>query len=403
MSPFSMFSADSVHVIAFLYAVPFLYIAFQVVKYMRNFYHDRRLCYIDGCLPPPSYPHSDVVLGLGHLRSLIKARKEKRLPTAFSAIFTDTGPNVHTVAHYILGKKSYWTMDPENIKAVLATNFKDWELPPARKSAFSRCYGGGIFGVDGPDWEHSRAMLRPSFNRSQVGDVNMLEKHVENLIARIPNGQTVDLAELFPLLTMDIGTEMLFGESAGCLNLSRTHEAMEFASSFDYVAQKMSIQMGLPLLAKIPDAKLKQCVKYVNDFASSYVNRAISIRDNRSVPVEGQATQSEDEKKLKKRYIFLVELAKSNYPADKIKVELLSIMVAGRDTTAALLSVTWWHLARRPDIVEKLQNEVKHLGDKPPTTDELKSLKYLKWVMNEGSTSPSIPNLDRTREVANFH
>jgi cytochrome P450 len=57
--------------------------------------------------------------------------------------------------------------------------------------------------------------------------------------------------------------------------------------------------------------------------------------------------------------------------------------VAGRDTTASLLAHLWYILARRPDIFNKLRTEVSQLGDKQPSFEEIKALKYLQWTLNE--------------------
>ncbi|KAH6896724.1 cytochrome P450 [Thelonectria olida] len=364
----------------FLIPLVILFILSQIFSHLQAWRSYRKRSSCSGCLPPPSYPHSDGFLGVSHLRSLIKARKEKRLPTAFSSIFTDTGPAVHTVAHYALGKKTYWTIDPDNIRAVLASNFKEWALPPARVAAFSACWGGGIFGADGAEWEHSRAMLRPSFNRRQIQDTEMLEKHVQNLVARIPDGETVDLAELFPLLTMDIVTDILFGESSGCLDPAKSSQGLEFASAFNYIMQKMSVHVALPVLAKLPDTKLKSCVKFINAATDVFVTQALDFR--RKLAESGKR-HDEDEETGTTSYVFLNELAKGEHSPKQLRAELLSVMVAGRDTTASLLSIIWWHLARRPDIVQKLREEMAFLGSKPPTSKEVKGLRYLSNVINE--------------------
>ncbi|KPM38708.1 hypothetical protein AK830_g7851 [Neonectria ditissima] len=350
-----------------------------VATRVRTWYTHRKRCSSNGCLPPPAYPHKDGILGLVHLRTLIKARQEKRLPTAFSSIFTDTGAGVHTLTYTTLGSTTYWTVDADNIKAVLSSSFRDWGLPRARVDAFAACWGGGIFGADGAEWEHSRAMLRPSFNRRQGQDTEMLERHVQNLLARITHGQTVDLAELFPLLTMDIATDLLFGESAGCLDPAKSAQGMEFTAAFNYVMQKMSVQVSFPLLAKVPDRRLKSCVNCINTFTDAFVTRALSFRDNMS-----KAKVSGDhEGRYGKKCVFLDELAKGDYSPRRLRAELLSVMVAGRDTTASLLSIIWWHLARRPDIVEKLREEISPLKSRPPSPNELKSMTYLRDVINE--------------------
>jgi len=46
--------------------------------------------------------------------------------------------------------------------------------------------GDGIFVQDGKAWEHSRALLRPNFVRGQVSDLQMEERHVQNLMKVLP-------------------------------------------------------------------------------------------------------------------------------------------------------------------------------------------------------------------------
>ena len=68
----------------------------------------------------------------------------------------------------------------------------------------------------------------------------------------------------------------------------------------------------------------------------------------------------------------------------RIRSELLNILLAGRDTTASLLTNLWWVLARRPDVFDCLQTEVNALAtDDQVTIESLKSLKYLRAVLNE--------------------
>ena len=55
---------------------------------------------------------------------------------------------------------SVLTIDPENIKVVLATQFKDFSLG-IREQIFAPAFGSGIFTLNGQGWKHSRQMLRP--------------------------------------------------------------------------------------------------------------------------------------------------------------------------------------------------------------------------------------------------
>ena len=65
--------------------------------------------------------------------------------------------------------------------------------------------GDGFITNDGPVWEHSRSMLKPSFNRNNVMDLTAFEGSVKELIARIPkDGSTMDFQPLIELMVSRI-------------------------------------------------------------------------------------------------------------------------------------------------------------------------------------------------------
>jgi cytochrome P450 len=96
------------------------------------------------------------------------------------------GREVSTFKNYILFQDVYFTSDPKNIQALLATQFNDFGLGPARIGNMGQTLGSGIFTQDGKAWEHSRALLRPNFVRDQVSDLELEENHVQNMFKVIP-------------------------------------------------------------------------------------------------------------------------------------------------------------------------------------------------------------------------
>lgn len=234
----------------------------------------------------------------------------------------------------------------------------------------------GIFTTDGPEWAHSREMLRPNFVRSQVADLDMLERHTQALIRRIPrDGSTVDLGELFFLLTVDSATELLFGHSTNALE---SQSGDTFAESFTraqlYIAYK-SRYGNLVTRLFMHDPHWEHDRKFVHDFVDSFVLKGLAKREQLlSEKSKGQAPD---------RYVFIDELVRQTSDPIEIRSELLNILLAGRDTTASLLSNTWFMLARRPNIVARLRIEVDALRGERPTFDQIKEMKYLRAVLNE--------------------
>jgi cytochrome P450 len=85
-------------------------------------------------------------------------------------------------------------------------------------------------------------------------------------------------------------------------------------------------------------------------------------------------------------YAFLEHLANTNYGEKKIQDQLLNILLAGCDTTDDFLSFLFYVLVRRPDVFSKLRAEVMELSNKRPTFEQVKSMKYLQWYLNESES-----------------
>lgn len=64
------------------------------------------------------------------------------------------------------------------------------------------------------------------------------------------------------------------------------------------------------------------------------------------------------EEKAFEKYSFIIDLWKEMRDEKLVRDQLLHILVAGRDSTAALLSWTFFHLVRNQDILEKLKEEI---------------------------------------------
>jgi cytochrome P450 len=174
--------------------------------------------------------------GLRFWLAQIKAIKEHRLLPYMQSNFSEL--DCHTRHHYVLGTDFYTTDDPENIKAVLATDFSKWSLGQERIDEMSSYLGMGIFVNEGAAWKHSREMLRPCFERSVVSDTELLEKHTKRLFDLCPqDGSEIDLQPLLHDLSMDMATDLLFGRSTNALGRDEgSKEAKEFCDAFDYAS-----------------------------------------------------------------------------------------------------------------------------------------------------------------------
>ncbi|PBP19535.1 cytochrome P450 52A1 [Diplocarpon rosae] len=372
----STFLQDKSPTVVALLSLGGIYVAFQLVLYLAAAHRRSIISRNHGCKPIPRFPHRDPILGLDVFWENAKLARDGGFLERVQSRYTQMGR--YTFTQLFFGDAFIHTAEPANIKAVLATQFHDFELPPRRKAAFGPTFGHGIFTTDGKEWETSRALLRPNFTRSQVGDLVTFERHIEKLIQRIPrDGSTVDLQELFFMLTMDSATEFLFGSSSDVLGTDASRErGVKFQDAFACVTERTGLEARVGKLATLlPDKGFQDSKSFVHEYIGDYIRRAVSLRKAELVKRAEEDTSG--------RYVFLEELAKTSISEKKIQDELLNILLAGRDTTASLLSYVFYMLARRKDVLEKLRREIDELGNVAPTFEHLKSMKYLQYTLNE--------------------
>lgn len=329
------------------------------------------------CKPPARLPSRDPFFGIDTIYDAVRAVNSKTFLDHTKAHYERYG-NTHSYKLSTLSVIS--TIEPENIKTVLSTAFKDFAVGAPRRNAFAPILRNSILISDGTQWEHSRAFLRPSFTRSQVGDLSTLEFHVGNLLKAIPrDGSTVDLADLFVRYTADVTTDFMFGESIQSLLQPESFQG-DLMQAFREAQSGAERRFRLGSFAKfVPQATFYKAVKKIHDYMDAHVERALENR-------RSQQQCSNDGAQDDKRHIFLHELAKVTGDREMLRDELLGIFFAGRDTTSALLSNLFFVVARNPHIWQRLRDEVKQLGGARPTLDELKSFKYLEFCLNEGQS-----------------
>ena len=365
------------------------YLSFLVVRYLLQLRHHRQLAKSLGC--EPTTRGGGGFLGLYGFFKLSQAVKEKRWVEFIADQYQTYG---NTVRQVFLSRTIISTIEPENIKAILATQFKEFGLG-TRHREFYPLLGDGIFTLDGAGWSHARGLLRPQFARDQVADLDLMDDHIRNLVDLIrqnDSGASFDIQRLFFLLTIDSATHFLFGESVGSmvpaasssatgglLEKSSVGNAQGFAEAFgtaqDYLASRSRSQDAYWM---INPQEFQDANRRVHEVVDHYVQLALE-------------SQQDPEKKQSAggRYIFAEALAAETSDPKVMRDNMLNILLAGRDTTASLLSSVFFYLARNQPVWHKLRKVIiDEFGDcAHPKTEitqtKLKDIPYLRYVLNE--------------------
>jgi cytochrome P450 len=201
---------------------------------------------------------------------------------------------------------------------------------------------------------------------------------------------TLDLQVLFFRLTLDSATEFLFGESldSQIAHLKSSSDRKQdqdeslFADSFDRATACLATGTRLGQFYWLVQGKeFRRAKAQVHKFADHYVRVGLS----QNPPAISEKTL---ETGHKQKYVFLNALAASTRNHEEIRSQLLSILLAGRDTTASLLGWTFQLLCQHPEIYAKLRPIIlaafgTYEQPKNLSFSELKACTYLQHVISE--------------------
>lgn len=391
-------------IIALILAILPLFILYATLNSYYQAWQYNRKAAKRGCKPAALRPYK-IPGGIDQISRIFEADKRHQVPNEFEKIFLQDMAGKDTIRIYFFGKLLMGTINPENIQAMLAKQFEDFELGPTRRGQFWPILGNGIFTSDGAAWTHARAMLRPQFARNAISDLDMEERHLQDLLKHLPakptdSGRWTDKVNLQPLffrLTLDSATEFLFGDSvhsqvyalpSGLAAIEKVEnptglDLIDVGKAFDRAIHAAGVRGRFSDQYWLYNPKsFRDDCKLVHRFADFFVHRAL---------------HSDLEKGDQKKYVFLHELVKETRDPIELRSQLLNIFLAGRDTTAGLLGWIFWNLARHPDILAKLRASVledfgTYAQPKNITFATLKSCTYLQQVMNECLRMyPSVP------------
>ncbi|KAH7020103.1 cytochrome P450 [Ilyonectria destructans] len=336
-----------------------------VALYFRSKHYWLHKMRIHNTQPAITYPHREPILGTDWITDMLKAVRAYKILQVWDSLFDTVGS---TYWAQNIGTWIIMTNEPDNVKALLSGQFDNWQILGVRQKVLQLAVGPrGIFSVNGGEWHEARAMIRPSFVRNQIADMECTDRHVDNFLERVPrDGGKVDLQELFYLFTMDVATDFMFGYSTETL-VNPTPEALDFTESFDYALLSAANRARLGWIAfLVPDKKLDQSVATCQRFIDRYVEEA--LREDRA---------------KERPYVFMTEMLATGASKEYVRDQLLAMILGGRDTSASTLSSLFWTLARRPDVLSKMREEVGRLEGRKPSWEELKELKYLSMVLKE--------------------
>src|SRR5690606_2900173 len=235
-----------------------------------------------------------------------------------------------------------------------------------------RVLGDGVLTSHGEVWRRQRRTIQPLFQNKRLALLDSViaeeaGRLVERLRARVGGGP-VDLAgEMTALALGVLGRTLLDADLADHPLIGHAFEGVQDQAMFEMVTLSL-VPLWLPLPLHLRFRRARRELHRIAD-------RLVAERLRR--PTGGDDLLS--------RLIAASDRAGGRRAArDRLREELITILLAGHETTASTLSWAFHLLDRHPEVRERVRAEaVSVLGDRPPTHQDLHRLTYTTMVLEE--------------------
>ena len=258
---------------------------------------------------------------------------------------------------------------PDAIDELLVARNRDFIKSPGVR-LLRPLLGDGLLLSENETWLRQRRLIQPAFHRQRVasyGDV--MTGLAERYVGGWKPGDTIDVHAEMMALTQAIVAKALFDADVS----DEANDAIQAAKVLaeDFGARLKSFRL-IPYWVPTPrNLRSRRAVRRLD----AVVHRIIAARQR----------SQEDRGDLLSMLVHAQDADDgTRMTAQQLRDEVMTIFMAGHETTAVALSWTWYLLAQHPDVDARLAAELRDvLGRRAATVADLPRLKYVEMVVTE--------------------
>lgn len=285
-------------------------------------------------------------------------REEIRNPLRFFMWLTKTYGDI--VQYRSSVEPAYLINHPNFIRHVLQSNGHNYNKDTfLNKYMLESLTGQGLLTSENPLWREQRRLIQPAFHKhSLVKFADLIRGATERTVTRLDeaaaDGRVIDIAAEMMRLTLDIVTLSLFGyditDRADAIG-----DAMNTMTTIGKPRHR-KVRAAIDLLDQIVYAIIEERQQHPQRERDDLLAMLLDARYDDGTPM----------------------------PVRQIRDEVMSLLVAGHETTANTLSWTWYLLDQYPDVLEQLEAEIDEtLGWRIPAFEDFPHLTYTDRVIQE--------------------
>ena len=243
----------------------------------------------------------------------------------------------------------------------------------------------GLFGANGEDWKRQRRMVMASFDPAHVRDYfPSLQKTADRLGRRWQKaaeaGRAIDVQPDLMRYTVDTIAGLAFGAEVNTLesdgDVIQQHLDKIFPALYKRIVSPLPMWRILPSAA---DKQLVRSVAEVNTAVNGFVAQARErMRDNPELRTRPR--------NLLEAMIAAADLPDSGISDEQVAGNVMTMLLAGEDTTANTVAWMIDLLWRNPPALARATDEVRRLLASPlaePSFEQMDQLDYVEACAHE--------------------
>lgn len=231
--------------------------------------------------------------------------------------------------------------------------------------------GQGLVTSEGDFWLRQRRMIQPVFHQQRINNyAETMVHYTKDLLLTWKDGEMRDIHEDMMSLTLKIVTKTIFDIDLngieGKMIADCNHLAMEWFASQQKQGYLELFWLPTPINLRYKDA-LKKMDRFISELIRQRCAKRKNSRDLLSMLME--VVDSSDGTGMNER---------------QLRDELVTLMFAGHETTANLLSWAFMLLCQNPRVQAKLILELETvLSNRLPNTEDINHLRYTQQIIKE--------------------
>lgn len=273
------------------------------------------------------------------------------------------------VATFRIGpRRIFLISNPDLIEQVLVTDAKHY-IKHFGARAYKPVLGNGLVTSDGDFWLRQRRLSQPAFAKGRVVSyAPLMAELTERMLARWRSGDLIDVHYEFSALTSAIALKTLFDlDDAG--DRERFAETLRLA--FDLMSARIRSTVRIPAWFPTPaNLRLQRAAAELFAVVDGFI-------------AQGRARKAPGDDLLS-RLVLAQDDDGTRMTDRQLRDEMMTLYLAGHETTALTLSWSWYLISRHPRVEEKLLAEWQRvLGGRAPSPDDLPNMPYTDAVITE--------------------